>query len=135
MQKRIVGAAAALALALALAGCGDATQADAGHAHDGQGNTPVVEGAREIEVRTDGLRFEPAELTVRAGEDVAIVLTSTGGVHDFVVEGAETHVMAAGGQTVKGGLRIDEPGTYTFYCSVGNHRAAGMEGTLTVEEA
>ena len=24
-------------------------------------------------------------------------------------------------------------GTYTFYCPVGNHRAEGMEGTLTVK--
>jgi uncharacterized cupredoxin-like copper-binding protein len=26
-----------------------------------------------------------------------------------------------------------KPGTYTFYCSVDGHEAAGMKGTLTVK--
>lgn len=39
--------------------------------------------------------------------------------------------------TIKGsetGLKVDlRPGKYEFYCTVDGHRAAGMEGTLTVE--
>jgi plastocyanin len=26
-----------------------------------------------------------------------------------------------------------EPGEYEIYCAIGDHRAQGMEGTLTVE--
>jgi uncharacterized cupredoxin-like copper-binding protein len=42
------------------------------------------------------------------------------------------------GDTVeKGGtstVSVDlKPGKYTFYCPVDGHRAAGMEGTLTVK--
>jgi plastocyanin len=42
------------------------------------------------------------------------------------------------GKTVtKGGKSVAtadlKPGTYDFYCPVGNHRAAGMEGKLTVK--
>ena len=41
------------------------------------------------------------------------------------------------GETVQpGGVSIDtvnlKPGTYSFYCPVGNHEAEGMEGTLVV---
>ncbi len=96
-------------------------------------NTPVVEGARRIEVTASSFAFDPAEITVQAGEDVAIVLTSDDVVHDFTVDELDTHVAAPAGGTAEGGLRADEPGRYTFYCTVSGHRAAGMEGTLIVE--
>jgi plastocyanin len=97
-------------------------------------SSSVADGAREIPVTADGFAFDPDEITVRAGEDVAIVLTSVDILHDFVVDELDAHVAADRGETATGGLRADEPGRYTFYCAVAGHREAGMEGTLVVEE-
>lgn len=94
----------------------------------------VVEGAREIEVSASSFAFDPDEIEVAAGEDVAIVLTSTDILHDFTIDQLDAHVAADAGETATGGLRADEAGRYTFYCAVAGHREAGMEGTLVVEE-
>jgi plastocyanin len=99
------------------------------HAHD----TPVAEGARTVAVDATSFEFEPAEITVVAGEDVAIALTSDDVLHDFAVEGVEVHVAAERGETAEGGLRVDEPGEYRIICTVEGHLEAGMEGTLIVE--
>jgi uncharacterized cupredoxin-like copper-binding protein len=95
-------------------------------------NTPVAPGARPVELSGSSYEYDPAEITIQAGEDMAIVLTATDIEHDFTIDGLDTHVSAEAGETAEGGLRADEPGTYTFYCSVEGHREAGMEGTLTV---
>lgn len=105
--------------------------ADDHHAQD----TPVVEGARTIAVSATSFEFEPAEITVTAGEDVAIALTSDDVLHDFTVDGVEVHVAAEPGETAEGGLRVVEPGEYRITCTVEGHREAGMEGTLIVEPA
>jgi plastocyanin len=92
----------------------------------------VAEGAKRIPVRADGFKFDPDEITVAAGEDVAVEFTSVDVVHDFVIDELEAHVSAEPGETASGGFRADEPGRYTFYCTEPGHRAEGMEGTLTV---
>ena len=43
----------------------------------------MVEGARTIAVSATSFEFEPAEITVTAGEDVAIALTSDDVLHDL----------------------------------------------------
>ena len=104
---------------------------------DGMGHdesSPVVDGARRIEVTARSFEFDPDEITVVAGEDVAIVLTSEDLLHDFTIDELDAHVAADADETNEGGLRADEPGRYTFYCTVAGHRDAGMEGTLIVEE-
>jgi cytochrome c oxidase subunit II len=104
------------------------------HMRGGHGDpSPVADGAREIPVTADDFAFDPDEITVGAGEDVAIVLTSVDILHDFTIDELDAHVAADRGETASGGLRADEPGRYLFYCAVAGHRESGMEGTLVVE--
>lgn len=97
-------------------------------------STPVAEGARRVDVRATSFAFDPATITVTAGEDVAIVLSSDDMVHDFTIDEIDVHVAADRGETAAGGLRAEEPGEYAYYCTVAGHREAGMEGTLVVEQ-
>ena len=108
------------------------TSMDVMGGHHGE-SSDVAEGVRQIEVTGSSFAFDPDEIEVAAGEDVATVLTSTDILHDFTIDELDAHVAADGGETATGGLRADEPGRYTFRCTVAGHREAGMVGTLTVE--
>lgn len=133
--------------AFVLAACGDTddtTSADMPMSDSGMDETmgggmghdessPVADGARRIEVTATSFEFDPDEITVTVGEDVAIVLTSEDLLHDFTIDELDAHVAADADETNEGGLRADDPGRYTYYCTVAGHRAAGMEGTLVVE--
>ena len=128
-----------------VAGCGDddtssgttdttgATSED-GAEHDEHGeSSEAADDARVIEVSATSFEFTPSDISVEAGEDVAIELTSDDTLHDFTIDDLDAHVAADAGETETGGFRADEPGEYTYYCSVDGHREAGMEGTLVVE--
>ncbi len=95
----------------------------------------VADGAVEVAVTADDFAFNPVEISVRTGEDVAIALTSLDIFHDFTIDELDAHIAAGRGETTTGGFRADRPGRYAFYCSVPGHRRAGMEGTLIVREA
>lgn len=137
--------AAALA-AGTLAACGDddeddgsasgggdtAAQTTGGGATAGGATTRLTSIAEE----RDGLRFDRSELSARAGS-VTITLDNPSGnqlPHAFEVEGNGVEEETA---TIEPGARASvtvdlRAGRYVFYCPVGDHRAAGMEGTLTV---
>lgn len=117
------------AVVLAACGGGGDDSAGAGGASPGAGGgTVAVTG-------TDGLAFEPSQLSVAAGE-VTVELTTEPAVnHTFVIEGVSSEepiVEAAAGETATGTVTL-EAGSYTFYCDVPGHREAGMEGTLEVQ--
>ncbi len=80
------------------------------------------------------LSYTPKQLSAKAGK-VTITMTNASPVgHDVALaEGTKVlgsvPVFTGGSKTFTVTLK---PGKYSFYCTVPGHRAAGMEGTLTV---
>ncbi|MFZ4515644.1 MAG: plastocyanin/azurin family copper-binding protein [Acidimicrobiia bacterium] len=94
--------------------------------------TPTVAGASVVVIQGATPQFAPNAFTVKAGAPFTIQLTAVDAEHDLSVRGAEGHVHALVGQTVSGGFRIDQPGTYEFVCDQPGHADAGMRGTIAV---
>jgi uncharacterized cupredoxin-like copper-binding protein len=120
--------------AVALVACGGG---GGGAAAAKPGGAAASGPAQEITVRgQDTMRFEPSQLTARAGQPIRVTLDDSNAalVHDFTIDNA-------GGQRVeikaqpraKANAQFTVPaGTYQFYCAEPGHREAGMVGTLTV---
>ncbi len=90
--------------------------------------------SQQVAITGRDFRFEPAEVTVRAGEWVIVEFTNTDTViHDWMVEGIpNVDVPARPGQTARLRFVLDTPGTYMVMCSIPGHAEAGMMGTLVV---
>jgi uncharacterized cupredoxin-like copper-binding protein len=96
---------------------------------------PAVEKDGTIEVDADPtgqLAFTTNQAQGNPGEVTVKMANKSGTPHDIVIDGKGK------GQVVKdGGVSQFKAsfaaGTYTFYCSVPGHRAAGMQGKLTVK--
>jgi plastocyanin len=141
----------ALALALgllALASCGSSssskTSPAATPATTAPATTPTPAPAStaggqklSLESNPEGqLKYNAASLTAKAGT-VSIDFTNMAPLsHNLTVASASGAVLGAT-PTFQGGSKTLsltlKAGTYKFYCTVPGHRAAGMEGTLTVQ--
>jgi plastocyanin len=115
-----------------LAGCGG--DDDGG----GDGPATTVPAGEPVAVTAREYEFEPASIVVqKPSGPVEIELTNDGGVaHDLKVRDGGDDLggtpIFGPGQTESASVEL-EPGTYEFYCSVGDHEALGMKGTLEVE--
>ena len=128
----------ALVLSTALlAGCGGGDDESSATPEATQAPASSGGGGEQVKVSApaDGsLKFEQSSLTAKAGK-VTFNFTNPSSVpHAFEVEGngveEETDVITKG----KASVTVDlKPGSYTYYCPVGSHRQAGMEGKLTVK--
>lgn len=87
-----------------------------------------------IEVEGGSFYYTPDEIRVNEGDTVKVIFTNAGGMHDFVIDEFDVATeIIEDGQMVEVEFVADEAGTYEYYCSVGEHRAMGMWGTLIVE--
>lgn len=82
------------------------------------------------------LAYDTDTLTANAGK-VTLDFTNDASIpHDVVIEDssnkkiAQTDIIT--GESTSTELTV-KPGTYTYYCSLPGHEAAGMKGTLTVK--
>lgn len=95
----------------------------------------TLEGeTKEFNLTGANFKFSVTEIRVNKGDTVKINFTSNDMMHDFVVDefNARTKVVPSG-QSDSVTFVADKSGEFEYYCSVGQHRANGMVGTLIVE--
>jgi plastocyanin len=99
---------------------------------------PVSEQNGSLQINADPtgqLKFTASSATATAGSVTIKMKNASSVPHDIGVKGGGINQVGAivsngGTSTITVTLK---PGTYTFYCSVDGHEAAGMKGTLTVK--
>jgi plastocyanin len=91
--------------------------------------------AQTLSVTEADFSIDLDSTTLPAG-DYTITVTNNGhATHDFVVEqnGSDVAKSDTLGPGASGTVTVTlQPGSYVFYCSIGNHRAMGMETNVTV---
>ena len=120
--------------ALIAAGCGgddDETSTSSAAESSTEETTEAAAGASEITMTE--YSFDPSDPTVAAGDTLDVV--NDGEIpHNLTVEGSDLATSDLEGGASED-LTVDlDPGEYEFICSIADHAAQGMTGTLTVEE-
>jgi plastocyanin len=140
-MRKLAMIALGIAASLALVACGGddnstsaatstptTTQAGGG----GAGETiKLAADANQIAYDTNSLSAKPGNVTIDFNNP------STALPHDVCVQSSSGGNLGCSEQVTNSSTTLSvsnlEPGKYTFYCSVDSHKAAGMEGTLSVK--
>ncbi len=151
MLARLVPASGiAVTVAVLLAACGSSNSSSSSSASTATPTkaatssttttaAPASSGASTVSLSADAsgqLAFDKSSLSAKAGT-VTIRMTNPSGSgiqHGIAIQGQGVNtsgkIVPPGGTST---LTVTlKPGTYTYYCPVPGHKAAGMMGTLTV---
>jgi plastocyanin len=123
--------------AVLAAGCGgdddetSTSSAATSTTEEATGASGAASGASEITMNE--YSFDPSDPTVAAGDTLDVV--NDGEIpHNLTVEDTDLATSDLEGGASED-LTVDlDPGEYEFICSIADHAAQGMTGTLTVEE-
>lgn len=114
---------------------GSAQDATGGTPEASPSASPQAELETKFTVEGGDIFFSIHQITAPADTDIEITFTNNGvAQHDFVIENTDyrtAHLNGGASETLKVNLPAGE---YTYFCSLPGHRAAGMEGTLTIVE-
>jgi plastocyanin len=120
---------------LALVACGGGSSSTAASS-----TTSTVQaaggGGQTINLAADpggALKYVQSSLSAKAGSDTINLQNSSPLGHDVCVQDSSGKILGCSQVIIGGSTTLNvslKPGTYTYYCSVDGHRAAGMQGTL-----
>lgn len=123
MQMRLFRTVAGAALiVLPFAACGG-----------GSSSSSSVSGADVTVHAKDSLKFDKSDYTAKAG-DVTIGYVDDGSLtHTLLIEGKDGFKLqvTSRGDTKTGSVNLTA-GSYTVFCDIPGHKAAGMQATLNV---
>jgi nitrosocyanin len=90
---------------------------------------------RIIDLEAGSFYYKPSTITVKKGEKVKIIMKSVDMMHDFNIDELGVKIpITKSGETSTVEFTAEQVGSFEYYCSVGQHRANGQIGTITVEE-
>lgn len=95
-----------------------------------------TEDGVEVVMIARAWQWEPAEVTVPAGEEVTFTVTSADVIHGMLVPETQINAMVIPGQITEVTQTFSDAGTYSVicheYCGIGHHT---MGGRIIVEES
>jgi plastocyanin len=129
----------AVAASIGIAACGgdDDDDESAATTATTEETTAAGGGGETVKVSATDFKFDPSDPTVAPGEVTFDVTNDGETTHNLEVEGpsgeAELPEDLQPGDSGSVSVDLGEPGTYKFYCPVGNHEELGMVGEVTVK--